>query len=59
MIYFIRHAESKYNLVEAQIKNEYGEQYMKTNEYQTAKFSKDYLDVEITEHGVQQCLEAK
>jgi hypothetical protein len=32
---------------------------MKTKEYQTAKFSKDYLDVEITEHGIQQCLEAR
>ena len=40
MIYFIRHAESKYNLLEAQIKTKYGDEYMKANEYQTAKFSK-------------------
>lgn len=40
MIYFIRHAESKYNIVEAEIKNKYGDAYMKEVEFQNAKFSK-------------------
>ena len=45
MIYFIRHAESKYNILEAGIKEKYGPGYMKEPEYQNAKFSKEFLDV--------------
>lgn len=32
---------------------------MKEIEYHTAKFSKEYLDVDITEKGIQQCIECK
>jgi len=32
---------------------------MKTEEYQTAKFSKDYLDVELNETGIKQCYECQ
>lgn len=29
---------------------------MKELDYHTAKFSKEYLDVDITEKGIEQCL---
>lgn len=48
MIYFIRHAESKYNIAEAEVKNKHGDDYMRHVDYHTIKFSKDYLDVDIT-----------
>ena len=59
MIYFIRHAESKYNTVDSDLKTKFGTNYAKEIEYITHKFSKDYLDVEITEKGIQQALEAR
>jgi broad specificity phosphatase PhoE len=59
MIYFIRHAESKYNAAESAIKEKHGEGYMKSEEYQNAKFDRSFLDVELTEKGEQQCLESR
>lgn len=48
MIYFIRHAESKYNFIDNQLQTKLGKNFSKELEYNTQKFSKDYLDVEIT-----------
>lgn len=56
MLYFIRHAESKYNIVDNQLQTKFGVNFSKELEYISHKFSKDYLDVEITEKGIQQAL---
>ena len=59
MIYFIRHAQSQYNLVEAQLAERLGPDYKQTQEYLTEKFSDKYLDVRITQLGVEQCFNAR
>lgn len=48
MIYFIRHAESKYNIIDTALQTKFGPTFEKELEYVSHKFSKDYLDVEIT-----------
>ena len=45
MIYFIRHAESKYNIIGNELKTKLGINYAKEFEYITHKFSEDYFDV--------------
>ena len=60
MIYFIRHAESKFNKVAEELEKKYGEKECSdAEEYTQEKFSHTYLDVEITEHGILQCQEAR
>lgn len=55
MIYFIRHAESRYNLAEKEIEHQIGANYFDSETYLNAKFDRKYLDVEITENGITQC----
>jgi broad specificity phosphatase PhoE len=59
MLYFVRHAESRYNSAEKVIEKEVGEHYLETEVYLSAKFDRKYLDVEITEEGCAQAEEAK
>ena len=59
MIYFIRHAESRYNRAEEKIKEELGEDYQQTEQYLSAKFDPKYYDVEITEEGEVQAEKAR
>jgi hypothetical protein len=59
MIYFIRHAESQYNAAEKVIEHQIGEHYLDSQVYLDAKFDRKYMDVEITENGVHQAIQAK
>ena len=53
MLHFIRHAQSKFNIVADQCSKKYGDKvYLDTEEYLTEKFNPKYFDVEITERGI-------
>lgn len=59
MLYLIRHAESKFNVVAKNMEEKYGAGYLDAEEYTAEKFDRKYLDVEITEEGEGQCLLAR
>ena len=58
-VYLIRHAESLYNVGEADLEKELGEVYKASERYITHKYSPEMMDVSITENGVGQCEEAR
>lgn len=58
-VYLIRHAESHYNVGEAEIAKELGDKYLETEKYATFKFTPELMDSSITQNGVDQCVEAK
>ena len=60
MIYFIRHAESLANRVDAELTRKYGKELFKnTEEYLEYKFNPKHVDVPITEEGVLQARKAQ
>lgn len=52
MIYFIRHGESRFNVVADQMEAKYGiDDFLDAEEYIAEKFDRKYLDVDLTEKG--------
>jgi|JI9StandDraft_2_1071091.scaffolds.fasta_scaffold607071_1 broad specificity phosphatase PhoE len=58
-IYLIRHAQSHYNVGETAVEAQHGPTYKQTQDYITLKYDPKLCDCSITDHGVQQSLEAK
>jgi bisphosphoglycerate-dependent phosphoglycerate mutase len=60
MLYLIRHAQSRFNKVADALEEKYGsETFGDEEEYLKEKFSHEYLDVEITEEGIEQAKVAR